>query len=224
MGILSLSNMIAEFLLAFSALLSIINPFGMAFVLFDRTRFLTSEERTRLSRQVAINSFVVLIVTFFLGTAILGFFGISLQALRLAGGFVVAFSGWTMLNAPTQPAEKRIESVSTGDVTQMAFFPLTIPLTTGPGSIATAIALSASRSNQWRDAIESGVVSVAVAAAVSLVVFVVYSKAERLARVLGPEGTNVVTRLSAFLLLCIGVQIMLTGVSEYLAAFTTGAR
>ncbi|ALD93405.1 MarC family protein [Cupriavidus gilardii] len=218
MGILSLSNLVAEFLLAFSALLSIINPFGMAFVLFDRTRFLTVEERRKLSRQVAINSLIVLLVTFFLGTAILGFFGISLQALRLAGGFVVAFSGWTMLNAPTQPAEKRIESVSTGDVTQMAFFPLTIPLTTGPGSIATAIALNASRSREWRDAIESAVVSVTVSVAVAIVVYVVYSRAELLARVLGPEGTNVVTRLSAFLLLCIGVQIMMTGISEYLTS------
>lgn len=216
MGILSISNLVSEFLLAFSALLSIINPFGMAFVLFDRTRFLTTDERVHLSRKVAIYSFSVLLVAFFLGATILGFFGISLQALRLAGGFVVAFSGWTMLNAPTQPAEKRIDAVSSGDVTQMAFFPLTIPLTTGPGAITTTIALSASGSTEWRDALGSAVVSVLVSMAVAAVVYVVYSRAERLARVLGPEGTNVVTRLSAFLLLCVGVQIMLTGATEYL--------
>lgn len=213
----SAGRLVSEFMLGFTALISIINPLAMAFVLLDRTRYLSEHERALISRKIAFNSFCVLVVVFFLGTEIMGFFGISLEALRLAGGFVVAVSGWTMLNAPAESEAVHADGLVKADPSRMAFFPLTIPLTTGPGAIATTIALSAGRTRAFRGAIESAVVTVLVCLAVTAVVYLIYSRAERLARLLGPEGTIVVTRISAFLLLCIGVQIMLTGAAQFLA-------
>lgn len=100
-------SLISDILFGFTGLISIINPIGIAFVFLDRTASLTTEERTALARKIAINVMCVLLVAFFIGTPILHFFGISMQALRIGGGLAVAVGGWQMLNAPdTQPAEK----------------------------------------------------------------------------------------------------------------------
>ena len=98
----------------------------------------------------------------------------------------------------------------------MAFFPQTVPLTTGPGSIAAAIALTANREIELRGLLLSSVASVLVSVAVALTILYAYSRASAMARLVGTEGTQVITRLSAFLLLCVGVQIMLTGTTDAL--------
>jgi multiple antibiotic resistance protein len=99
----------------------------------------------------------------------------------------------------------------------MAFFPLTLPLTTGPGSIAAAIALGAERYSAGTAVLVVGAVSsLLVAASVAASVWIAYAYAEPIARRIGPQGTIIVTKLTAFFLLCIGVQIMLTGVSDAL--------
>ena len=104
-----------------------------------------------------------------------------------------------------------------------AFFPLTVPLTTGPGTIATAIALNANRTHKLSEFVTSSIASVTISLLVMLVIYFTYSRATYFARFLGKEGTKVALRVSAFLLLCIGVQIILTGLSEFLAPLA-GAR
>lgn len=208
--------LLSSWLFGFSTLLSIINPFGIAFVFHDMTRWLTARERSRLARQIAINSFIVLVVAMFLGSRVLSFFGISLEALRIGGGLAVAAAGWTMLRAdPTASAAPR--AMDTAPVERMAFFPLTLPLTTGPGSIAAAIALGAERTSAAQGALlVSALSAVMVAVSVAACVWIAYAKAEAIARRIGPQGTMIATKLTAFLLLCIGVQIMLTGVTDAL--------
>jgi len=210
-------SLISDILFGFTGLISIINPFGIAFVFLDRTASLTTEERTVLARKIAVNVLIVLLVAFFLGTPVLHFFGISIQALRIGGGLAVAVAGWNMLNAPdTPPPEPAVKHVDADRATSRAFFPLTVPLTTGPGSIATAIALNANRTHKLSAFVLSSVASVVISIIVALVVYITYSRAVVFARYLGVEGTKVAMRVSSFLLLCIGVQIMLTGFSEFL--------
>jgi multiple antibiotic resistance protein len=96
----------------------------------------------------------------------------------------------------------------------MAFFPLAIPLTTGPGTIATAIAIGTNRPNDLDGLFTWSIVQIIVAVAVTATIYHAYSKSSAMARLFGEEGTSVVTRLSAFLLLCIGVQIIITGAVE----------
>jgi multiple antibiotic resistance protein len=208
--------LLSSWLFGFSTLLSIINPFGIAFVFHDMTRWLTERERSRLARQIALNSFIVLIVAMFLGSRVLSFFGISLEALRIGGGLAVAAAGWAMLRADPTPASAP-KAMDTAPIERMAFFPLTLPLTTGPGSIAAAIALGAERYSAGTAVLVVGAVSsLLVAASVAASVWIAYAYAEPIARRIGPQGTIIVTKLTAFFLLCIGVQIMLTGVSDAL--------
>lgn len=219
----AIARIISEFMFGYAALIAIINPFGLAFVFLDRTMGLSESERAMIARRVAFYGFIVVVASLFAGTPILGFFGISLPALRIAGGLVVASSGWAMLNEPAE--EKQSGSASGANVEvvrRMAFFPLTIPLTTGPGSIAAAVALAANRDTELRGFLLSSVASVLVAAAVAVTILYTYSRAALMARRLGPDGTLIVTRLSAFILLCVGVQIMLTGLVDTIRPLLAG--
>ncbi|UPT83667.1 MarC family protein [Bradyrhizobium barranii subsp. apii] len=142
------SGLVADFLFGFGALFAIINPYGLAFIFLDKTRGLSEDERASLALRVAGYAFVVLLVSLFLGSQILNFFGVTIPALRIAGGPVVAATGWSMLHAPSGPAgPHEVSSPDHATMKRMAFFPLTIPLTTGPGTIATAIAIGISRTS-----------------------------------------------------------------------------
>lgn len=209
------SRWIGDFLFAFGALFAIINPYGLAFIFLDRTMGLSDSERARVALRVSLYAFAVMLGSLFVGAQVLKIFGISMPALRIAGGLVVAAAGWTMLQAPpTTPGGHASSSADFAIVQRMAFFPLTIPLTTGPGSIATAIAIGTHRPDDLDGLFTSSIVSLIVAIAVAATIYHAYSRSGALARIFGEEGTSVVTRLSAFLLLCVGVQIMLTGVTE----------
>ena len=215
-----MTNLVSQILFGFTGLIAIINPFGMAFVFLDRTSSLDDAARMKLARRVAINSFIVLLVTFFVGTRILNAFGITMAALRIGGGLTVTVSGWQMLNAPDAPDRPRDAAVSNATVTRvdpmaLAFFPLTIPLTIGPGTIATAIALNARYAQQLPAFALNALISAAVALLVAGLIGLLFGRAAWFARRLGVEGTRVAERISAFLLLCIGVQIMLTGIAEF---------
>ncbi len=210
-----LTGLLKEFLFGFGTLFAIINPYGLSFVFLERTKSLSDTERRALAKRVAISAFGVLVVSLFVGAAILRFFGISLSALRIGGGLVVAASGWEMLHEkPPSEGQATAAPPSPDALKRMVVFPLTIPLTTGPGSIATAIALSANRPTIMQGALLSSFVSLVVAIAVSITILNAYSYAGSMARLFGREGTYTVTRMSAFLLLCVGVQIMLTGTLE----------
>jgi len=205
----ALRSVIAEFLIGYSTLFSIINPIGSAFVFLDMCHWVSGSEQRALARRIGLYTMLVLVVSLIAGSWILSFFGITMPALRIAGGFAVAMGGWRMLNASAKTAPR--EALDTAPVMTLAFFPLTIPLTAGPGSIAAAIALGAHRSANGHGIVIGIVSSTLVALAIAVTVYLSYRHAATVARMIGPEGTRVVTRLSAFLLLCVGVQIMLTG-------------
>ena len=211
------ARLLADFLFGFSTLISIINPFGIAFVFRDMTRWMTSQERAVLARAIGINSFVVIVASLFLGARVLAFFGISLEALRIGGGLAVAVSGWQMLRAPVDADAAAPKAMDTAPIQAMAFFPLTVPLTTGPGAISAAIALGADRRSLSGGQLLVGMTSaILVASAVAVSIWLSYRYADAIARRLGPQGTLIVTKLAAFLLLCVGVQIILIGVTDAL--------
>lgn len=210
-----LPDLVQQFLFGFGTLFAIINPYGLSFIFLDRTLALSDAERKIVAKRVAISAFCVLAVSLVAGTTILGFFGITLSALRIGGGLVVAVSGWMMLHEPIRQFDPSARSGQTlATLKGMTLFPLTIPLTTGPGSIATAIALAANRPPEVRGFVRSMIISLIVALAISLTILNAYRHAGSMARLFGPEATHAVTRLSAFLLLCVGVQITLTGVLD----------
>jgi multiple antibiotic resistance protein len=152
------------------------------------------------------------------GAPLLGFFGISLSALRIAGGLVVAAHAWELLSVPeTQESRKTEQAAPAGGTEDVAFFPLTLPFTTGPGTIAVAIALSANGPPIGASVLAFYLGSSLAALLIALIVGVSYSSADRVVALLGQARSRVVTRLAAFILLCVGVQILVTGVNDALA-------
>lgn len=210
---------VSAFLLAFPALFSIINPLGGAIIFHEITSGPGAVMRQALAKRVAFFSFGIMIAVLVAGVYILGFFGISMNALRIAGGLVVSVRAYEMLNAPdssTQRKQKAAESASVApaeNLTSLAFFPLTMPFTTGPGTIAVAISLATARPDHGPQALALFYIGACLAvAANALLIWVCYSASERMVRVLGHSGQAVVSRLVAFLLLGIGVQITISGV------------
>jgi membrane protein, MarC family len=204
-------------LLIVSALFPLVNPIGGSPVFLLLTQEYTTEERKLLARHVAINSFILLIVSFVVGTHILSFFGISLSVVQVGGGLIVVSTGWAMLtkNDPGAGGDRgqMHHTVDASQLFEKAFYPLTLPLTVGPGSISIAITLGANEPRRL-GANLLVILSASIASAlIALGVYLCYGYADRLAAVVGPSGMNVILRLSAFLLMCIGVQILWNGVS-----------
>jgi multiple antibiotic resistance protein len=211
------SGITASFLIAFPALFSIVNPLGGALIYSQITIGRPVSERTWLAWRVAFYAAIVMLVSLLIGATLMSFFGVSIDALRVAGGAVVAVSGWRMLYNPQETEDRKQDHATAGKATawgsDVAFFPLTMPFTTGPGTISVAIALSATRPTSPVAELLPFYVGVCGAAlAIAFLVGVCYAYAERVVDLLGPARTRILTRLSAFLLLCIGVQVLLTGV------------
>jgi multiple antibiotic resistance protein len=200
-------------------LLPIINPLSAAPV-FTLTVGNDALATRQLARQVAINCWFVLVASLFVGTYVLDLFGISLPIVRIGGGLLVAASGWRMLNSSdddeVQAAVKRsqLSSLSRAEVVKRSFFPITFPLTTGPGTIAAAIAIGAGLPRQPALYVAGAFVAMLGATLTVAVIYLVYRHAPALLARLGEVGSLVMTRLMAFVLLCIGIQILWTGWAE----------
>jgi multiple antibiotic resistance protein len=207
-----LDDFIHTILLVFAGLFPIVNPVGDAPIFLTLTRHCSKGERHLLAGKVAINSFILLTASLFLGSHVLEFFGITLPVLRIAGGLVVTAFGWKLLHAGDNPDESGNSTQPNAEVD--AFYPLTMPLTVGPGSISVAIALGTQRPavEQYFSQFASlALAAVLGLAAIAVTIYVCYRFAEQIVAVLGERGTDVVMRLSAFILLCIGIQIMWNG-------------
>jgi multiple antibiotic resistance protein len=201
-----------------TALFPIVNPLGGAPIFLSLTRYYSGDQRELLSRRIAINSLVLIVGSYFIGTYILDFFGISIPVVQVGGGLVVAATGWAMLKQKDEDETKADvhRTVNTNDLFRRAFYPLTLPLTVGPGSISVAITLGANEPHRPHLVIFSMIGAVIGAVLVAASVYLCYAFADRLARALGATSMNVIMRLSSFLLVCIGTQIIWNGLSAML--------
>jgi multiple antibiotic resistance protein len=208
-------------LLVVGALFPIVNPLGNTPIFFSLTRGLSQAARIRLARSIAINGLLLMVVSIFIGTHILAFFGISLPVVQVGGGLVVISTGWALLrhsdddDGATEDAKRPCNDAN---YMRQAFYPLTLPLTVGPGSISVAITVGANRTEgaEWRWPVIAGLLLGAAIIAISI--YLSYRFAERIAKALGDAAMNVVIRLSSFILVCIGVQIAWNGLSTLLRA------
>ena len=209
------------FLLGFSSLFSIINPIGGALIFDSVAKDFAPADRMIMAARVGFYSLLIMFGALWGGTYVLHFFGVSIVALRIAGGLVVASSGWQLLISGDRHADQKgHEGVALwggdGDPLQLAFFPLTLPFTTGPGTIAVAITIGAERpSNSGFVAFFVGTSLAAVANAG--IIWIAYQFADRLTRFMGATARQVIVRLTAFLLMCIGVQILVGALGDLIA-------
>jgi multiple antibiotic resistance protein len=197
----------------FVALLPIANPFSTAPVFAAITRDLTDDRRADQARRACIYMAAVLLVALLAGALILTFFGISIHALRVAGGMVIARIGFGMLNPSPQPElteESRAEAMDRLDI---AFTPVAMPLLSGPGSIAVTIGMATATTRP------SDYIAIAIGIAlVALASWFVLHFATRVAGFLGVTGMTALTRVMGLLLVCVGVQFIFVGILEPLTS------
>lgn len=197
-------------LLEVAALFPIVNPVGTAPIFLSLTRGASAATRATLARRIAFNGFVLLVASMLVGSYILAFFGISLPVVQVAGGLVLTSTGWSLLTRPPGDANAdRTVPATHRDWLQQSFYPLTLPLTVGPGSLSVAVTLGANAAGRIGPVL---IATLAAAAFIGLTIYLSYAWSERLERLLGESAINVFLRLSSFLLLCIGVQILANGV------------
>jgi len=172
-----------------------------------------------------MNSFILLVCSCLVGTYILTFFGISLPVVQVGGGLIVISTGWAMLNRSDDEDDNREgkvrKKITSRDEFKTAFYPLTLPLTVGPGSISVAITLGANvaRHHGWN---LLGMLAIFIGSTIIAVsIYLCYGFSDRLARAIGATAMGVIMRLSSFLLVCIGVQILWNGAKALLVTLPT---
>lgn len=214
-----MNDFINTFLLVYAGLFPIVNPVGNAPIFLGLSLDCSETERKALARRVAVNSFFLLLCAVFVGSHVLEFFGITLPILRIAGGSVVTAIGWKLLHGKSYKEHDTTESPDRQMNMADAFYPLTLPVTIGPGSISVAITLGSRRpvsAITFTDLVLPGAAAILGLAAIAVTVYVSYRFARQIVAALGEGGTNVLLRLSAFILLCIGMEIIWTGASQLL--------
>lgn len=201
-----------------ATLLPIINPLGIA-PIFAASLGTNRNLASQLARQIAVNSWIIIMVSILTGSYVLALFGISLPVVRIGGGLLVGATAWRMLQSNDDDdvhaaAAAEASEMSTAEVVRRTLFPITFPLTTGPGTIAASIALGAQIPSTPVSFLAQSVAAAIGATIVGLTLYVIFANSARVLAWLGEVGVMVLTRLMAFLLLCVGIQIMWTGWAE----------
>jgi multiple antibiotic resistance protein len=201
-----------DILLAFLAILPVVNPFSKPPIFLSITEGWTLEERRSEALKASIYAFLILLVSLVAGTFILEFFSISLPALQIAGGLLIARTAFQMLNPQKEHHQTPAEEKDAKQREDVSFVPLAMPLLSGPGSMAVMINLATDVKYyaEW-------LIFIAAAAAVCVISYFVLAESVRFERFLGVNGMNALSKLMGFLLLALAIQFMLNGVSTTLS-------
>ena len=191
----------------FISLFALVNPIGSIPIFSTLTQNLTPQERNDISRKACIAIACVLLVSLFLGQIILGFFSISLNSFRIAGGFLVVMISLSMVQGKiTEESQNKEEKNDLAKIKNFAIVPLAIPIMAGPGSISSVIVFG-SKYQGW-DLLGLSIAIICL----SLCCYGVFKSSATVLKILGKTGSNVVTRIMGLLLMALGVEIITTGV------------
>lgn len=207
-------QVISTFLFAFASFIPVLNPFGGAMFFLALTPNIDDETRKMMVNRIVFYSMIIMLVSLFAGHLILSFFGISMGVLRVGGGLVLISAGWKALNEAThddtestsiEPPKSRKKLLS------MAFYPITLPLTMGPGMIAVSTAIGTGMIGHGT----ANLIGCLLATlATLLTVYVCYRYCDRVSQAVGATGADALSRVFAFILLCIGISILWQGFTE----------
>jgi MarC family membrane protein len=197
------------FIYLFAGLFSVLNPIGTVPIFVGLTMDDDKKERSRISLWTAINVFAILVISFFFGEYVLSFFGISIEALRIAGGIIIATSGFSLLTGnfnKKRGVSKKVAS-NAQRRNDIALTPLAIPMLAGPGSISLLIAFYHEHHEMFEIFI-----SVAAIFAVAVAIFIILRSAHYLAKILGASGIVAISRIVGFIVIAIGIQYIISSV------------
>lgn len=226
---LYLTITLGSFLLVLGTLLPILNPLYVTPVFWSMTTGASKEVRRLIARKVGTYCFFILLFSTLFGNLFLKMFGISIPIVQVAGGLIVVHAGWKLLNAEDPDSghhEKLADDFNLDKAKANSFYPLTFPLTAGPGSIAAAITVGASLKGSSGSG-EQFFAVLGITLGCFTIGFLLYMAnrfAVRIMTKMGRTGMAVVMRLIAFLLICIGIQIMWNGAFQLLMSLSFSAR
>ncbi|MDF7667600.1 MarC family NAAT transporter [Orbaceae bacterium ESL0727] len=203
-------------------LIPLTNPFTTVVLLLGLSGDMTNEERNYQSKMTCIYVFIILVISFYCGQLVMNTFGISIPGLRIAGGMIVGLIGFRML-FPQQPSYKNIEATHKKEQadSNIAFVPLAIPSTAGPGTIAMVITV-ASTVNNGGYVVSKWVVytaSIIVPLLLCIILWFCMRSAGSIMRFMGKSGVEATSRVMGFLLVCMGTQFVINGIKEIIINF-----
>lgn len=193
------------------SLLPIVNPFSVAVTFISLSKDMDDAKRKKQALLASVYMAAILIIFLVAGVLIMKFFGISLPGIRVAGGIIILYIGFRMLNPERQDPQLQTAKVNSDDDEDIAFTPLAMPMLSGPGAIAVTIGMAANADSRLEYTAESlGIIVVAV------ITFVLLRVAGSVKKLLGNYGVIVLTRIMGFLLICVGVQFVMLGVLDFI--------
>lgn len=206
--------MLELFVSVLASLFSVVNPLGAVPVFLAMTPTYTKPERAQTARNTSLYFILILTVFFLAGTLILGFFGISLSAMRIAGGIVIFLSGYSLLTgkmAESRAVDKQVENEAR-EKDDISFSPMAMPLLSGPGSISLLISLYAIH-EEW---INRGLI-IGVIIVLGGIIFLILRSAPYLFRIMGEGGLKALSRIMGFIVMAIGIQYIITGIYDLIS-------
>jgi MarC family membrane protein len=197
------------FLVLLGAIFSVLNPIGAIPFFVGLTHDYSKKDRSRVSLMTAINVCIILLISFFVGEYVLKFFGITISALRIAGGILIASSGFGLLNANPKKRKGISKEVEEDLQTRnsIALTPLAMPMLAGPGSISLLIAFYQDHNSTIDVAASTTAIVV-----VSFLIFLILRSAHYLAKYLGASGIVAISRIVGFLTVAIGIQYIISAI------------
>lgn len=197
------------FVLLFAALFSVLNPIGTVPIFVGLTEGYSKAELSKTSLWTAINVFIILIIAFYVGQYVLSFFGITITALRIAGGILITNSGFNLMNgkfSKNKGINKKVEEEAQ-ERSDIALTPLAMPMLAGPGSMSLLIAFY-----QEHNSTKEIIFSTLAILAVAIVIFIILRSAYYLSRILGSSGIVAISRIVGFLTIAIGIQYIISAI------------
>jgi MarC family membrane protein len=197
------------FIYLFAALFSVLNPIGTVPIFVGLTQDDDKKERSRISLWTAIDVFIILIISYFVGQYVLTFFGISLDALRIGGGLVIVSSGFSLLSGQISKKRGMNKTVQSDARSRndIALTPLAMPMLAGPGSISLLIAFY-----QEHHRTDEMIITVMAVLSVAFMIFIILRSAHYLAKILGASGIVAISRIVGFIVIAIGIQYIVSAV------------
>lgn len=197
------------FLIALAAIFSVINPLGTVPIFVSLTKGKSRKEINKIAFSTAVNVLFILLISFFLGKFILLFFGISLNSLKIAGGLIIATSGFALLTGKFSQHKGMSEKVKSAVMEQdeVSLTPLAIPMLAGPGTISLLITYH----QEYTQLIERGIL-VGTIITISILIYFILRSSELIVKALGPSGINALSRIIGFIVIAIGIEYILSTV------------
>lgn len=220
---ISLQDILYGFTTAFVALFPVINPIGNSFVVNGFINEMDEDDRKMAVKKIFLNCLVIGLGSIVIGHLVMLLFGLAIPVIQVGGGIIICKTGleWlsgkgTMNQKIMEVSDETMQKLYVEDVKSKLFYPISFPICLGPGSISvifTLMANSSVRSNVLQSVANYVTIAVVIFL-ILLILYVLLMQGRLITRRLGNSGNLIINKLVAFITFCVGIQILVTGISK----------